>query len=509
MRWRSWIFAALASVLFALTYYPYAFSLFNAWQREEYSHGILIPILALLLCLNILSEKKPPISRTTSGIFLIILAYAFIALSELSAFEPPAHYGLIIFITGLVLTFLGGYATFLLLPALIYLLFAIPLPRLIEVSLTAELQLLSSTLGVVLLQSIGIPVFQDGNIIDLGVEKIHVVEACSGLRYLFPLMSFSYLLAFIFQGKLWKRCVIFLSAIPLTLLMNALRIALTGILVNKWGGQMAEGVLHDFEGVIIFAFCIFALLNVAWVLTKIGSDNNYLKLEYIGLPKGISTNSFEKLSVKAPMIVTILCFLMTSIFYFLDLRNRPEIIPQRQSFYTFPLTISNWRGRLESFEPDIIKALGFTDYLSVYYKTETDEPPINLYMAYYQSQRLGNAAHSPANCIPGGGWKVEEKSIITLDLKNLSLPVTRMVIKKGTESMLVYYWFNQRGRILNEQFQTKWYLFLDSIILHRTDGAVVRVMTQVDHLAKEGQADEQLKTFLNETYAQISSHLPQ
>lgn len=507
LKWGMWFLALASLAAVSLTYSTYVSGLLVAWQKEEYSHGIIIPLLALLIGLNIFFDRKPIVQGSWLGIPVIFCGYCLIAISELSAFEPPAHYGFVVILGGLSLSFLGKKATAFLFPVLIYLFFAIPFPKLLEVALTAKLQLLSSSLGVLILQSLGTPVFQDGNIIDLGTEKIQVIEACSGLRYLFPLMSFSYLLAFLFHGQLWKRVFVFLSAIPLTLLMNSLRIALVGALVNQWGSQMADGLIHDFEGWSIFVICIITLLGEIWFLTRIGHEKNFLKFDYITLPKNINLSTALPVQ-KAAIAATLLCTLLTALFFVADLRDRPEIVTERLSFYTFPLTIGDWKGQQETLDPTIIQALGFSDYWNAYYQRNEHEPPVSLYMAYYQSQRLGNAAHSPANCIPGGGWEVKEKNIAAIEMDNFSLPVTRMVIKKGTESMLVYYWFDQRGRILNDQFGTKWYLFVDSVTRHRTDGAVIRAMTQIDNRSDVKKTDDRIISFLKEAYDDIAPHVP-
>lgn len=100
-----------------------------------------------------------------------------------------------------------------------------------------------------------IPVFLEGNIIDLGVYQLQVVEACSGLRYLFPLMSLGFIAAYFYQAAFWKRAIVFLMTIPITILMNSFRIGVIGVMVDNWGISMAEGFLHDFEGWIIFMAC--------------------------------------------------------------------------------------------------------------------------------------------------------------------------------------------------------------------------------------------------------------
>ena len=93
-----------------------------------------------------------------------------------------------------------------------FLLFAIPLPDVVDTMTSLQLQLISSKLGALFISLFGIPVYLDGNIIDLGNYKVQVVEACSGLRYLYPLLSLSFLAAYLFNAPLWQRALVFFSA---------------------------------------------------------------------------------------------------------------------------------------------------------------------------------------------------------------------------------------------------------------------------------------------------------
>ena len=102
----------------------------------------------------------------------------------------------------------------------------------------------------------GVPVYLDGNVIDLGVYKLQVAEACSGLRYLFPIMSFTYVFAVLYRGPLWHKLVLLALAVPIAVLMNAVRIGIIGILVDRYGIAQAEGFLHVFEGWVVFLSCI-------------------------------------------------------------------------------------------------------------------------------------------------------------------------------------------------------------------------------------------------------------
>ena len=144
-------------------------------------------------------------------------------------------------------------------PAVLYLFFMLPLPQVLYLPLSLKLQTISSELGVALISLFGVPVFLEGNVIDLGSYQLQVAEACSGLRYLFPLMSFGFLFAVLYRGPTWHKLVLFFSTIPITILMNSVRIAIVGMLVSFFGTEQAEGFLHFFEGWVIFIVCIHPL----------------------------------------------------------------------------------------------------------------------------------------------------------------------------------------------------------------------------------------------------------
>lgn len=497
-----------AFLVVSTSFYPSLGALWAAWQTPEYSHGLLIPLIALLIGAHELAKKKPVALPSWSGIPVILIGYACFAVSQLSAFEPPAHYGLLLCIFGVTLSFFGRQTTRTLLPAFSYLIFAIPLPRLIQVALTAKLQILSTTTGVFVLQMLNIPVFQDGNIIDLGTEKLQVVEACSGLRYMFPLLSFGFLVAFLFDGAMWKRVVIFLSVFPLTLGMNALRIALAGILVNLWGSGMAEGVVHEFQGWAVFLLCIGILLAETWILSRIGKGGGKLRLDYFSLPTG---PFFEKpcKTGRVSMAAFAVCVILAMASVFPSLGERQEIIPARMPFLSFPLAFGDWHGQQEILDPLIVETLQATDYWNASYKRNAGESPVSLFMAYYASQRTGAAAHSPSNCIPGSGWRIAQSDIHPVSLENMSIPVTRIVIQKDGAMLLVYYWFDQRGRIINEQYGAKWYLLVDSITKKRTDGAIIRVMTPVSENEDLSAGDARLSDFLRGMHPAIRNYIPE
>jgi len=493
-----------------LCFFPSLSRLWEAWQADEYSHGPLIPLLALLIGWHRLAEKQPEIKSSWSGVPVLLFGFALMAISRLSAFEPPAHYGFVVALVGIALASFGKSLALTLAPSFVYLFFAIPLPRLIYVALSAEMQLWSSSLGVLVLQILNISVFQEGNVIDLGGYKLQVVEACSGLRYLFPLMSFSFLMALLYNDRMWKRVVLFLSAIPLTIGMNALRIALVGITVNQWGTSMAEGLLHDFEGWVIFSICVIILFGEMKLLSLLGkkdSEGDFFRYDYLGLPHGSLIRG--KATLKAPSLIALFIsgvaasFLATGV-----IENRQEIIPERPLFHAFPSQIDGWNGMNEPMDPATLSTLKLDDYWLANYRRDADKTPVSLYMAYYKSQRVGSSIHSPSNCLPGGGWKVEKKGTDEIEIDGKKRPYTHALISKDDQRLLVLYWFAQRGRLLTEQFGVKWYLMIDSISMNRTDGAVVRLTTPISKSETEEMAQERLKAFLVQVYPLMERFIP-
>ena len=119
--------------------------------------------------------------------------------------------------------------------------------------------------------------------------------------------------------------------------------------------------------------------------------------------------------------------------------------------------------------------------------------------------------HSPRSCIPGGGWEISDLSEIAIDGTDTNgqpLNVNRVVIQKGSAKQLVYYWFDQRGRQMTNEYLVKWMIFWDALTRNRTDGALVRVTTMVRPGEDLASADERLSLFLEQTYPIVSEFVP-
>jgi exosortase len=153
----------------------------------------------------------------------------------------------------------------------------VPPPNILYGNLTLRLKLVSSQIGVIMLQLCGLTAYREGNVIDLGFTRLQVVDACSGLRYFFPLIVLGILLAYYFKGAIWKKIFIVVSAIPISIVTNSIRIASVGILYQFMGSAAAEGFFHDFSGWFIFMISLGILLLEMALLKHIYPDKVFNK----------------------------------------------------------------------------------------------------------------------------------------------------------------------------------------------------------------------------------------
>jgi exosortase D (VPLPA-CTERM-specific) len=483
--------------------------LVGRWERqEEYSYGFLIPFIVAWLLWSRRRAILESIGRPSwIGLALILVAGVMHVIGELSALFIFSQVGFLLVLFGIVLGFGGISLLRVVFVPIIFLGFAIPLPYFIDASLSWRLQLISSQLGVAFIRLFQIPVFLQGNVIDLGVYQLQVVEACSGLRYLYPLLSLSFLAAYLFQASFWQRAFIFLSAIPITIAMNSFRIGLVGILVNSWGPQDADGFLHMFEGWVIFLACAGILIAEMSLLAWFASGKGFFELFYpptIVAPLG--SRSTRRFDYAWPVGCILLLGALGLAGYYVS--GRQEINPERQNFATFPGSVGDWKGQPSTLEPGVQKFLGLSDYVLTDF-AKPGRPPVNFYVAYYNSQRAGLSPHSPSVCIPGNGWQITEFERINIRNNDTSLPINRaIIIRNASERQLVYYWYEERGVALASEYWSKVLLLKDAILENRTDGALVRLTTPILAGENESKADERLQEFARKVTPILANYLP-
>jgi exosortase D (VPLPA-CTERM-specific) len=431
---------------------------------------------------------------------------------ELAATYTLGMYACLITLMGLVLALTGGRAYRLLAVPLFILLFMVPLPRFLFQNLSNALQLWSSQIGVWFIRLLDISVYLEGNVIDLGGYKLQVAEACDGLRYLFPLMTLGFLIAYFYKGAFWKRAVLFLSSIPITVFMNSLRIGTIGVMVEHWGIGMAEGFLHEFQGWMVFMTSMALMIAEIALLHRVGRESGSWR-QVFGIEFPAPTPAAAELRNRMlPAAFAGACAVLVGVVLINALLSRPEeITPARTPLAEFPLHVANWSGRRSSLDGVYLDILNLDDYVLTDYQDVRNGDVVDFYVAWYNSQRKGTVVHSPRACLPGGGWQMRDLREYTLDgvlINGKPLRVNRSVIELGNQRELVYYWFQQRGRVITGEFAVKWYLFWDSLTRHRTDGALVRLVIPLDAGATEVSADRELANFVARIAPDLSRYIP-
>ena len=495
-----WVIFGAVLVLLGVAFFQELAVMVHDWEYvEEYSYGYFVPAIALYLLWQKRSEiASVSFSASWWGVAVVAVGLALGALGRTATTEIIVQYAACFVLMGLVIAHAGWRGFRIMAMPLLILMFMVPMPRYFMIDLSQAMQLWSSKIGVGVIRLFGISVFLEGNLIDLGAMKLQVVEACSGLRYLFPLMTIGFIAAYLFRVALWKRAIVFLSTVPIAVLMNSLRIGLVGVSVEYFGRSVAEGILHDFEGWVVFMLCTALLIGEMALLARIGGGrlSAVFGLEAPVRSSPGATPTPRPLGL--PFIVAASAVALAALAT-LATPPRAHEAPKRESFSRFPMQLSEWSGKPDRLERDVVEVLKFDDYIIANYADGPSAPPVNLYAAYYADQgHDGIKPHSPRGCIPGGGWEVTDstvRSLASVPFAGHPLQVNRFVIAKGDVRQLAYYWFQERGRNSVDEHLIKFEILWDAITRNRTDGALVRLIAPLAPGESLETADRRLERF--------------
>jgi len=513
LRRSTWIVAALALLA---GYFAFEtgvrFSASWIMGRPEYSHGVLIPFIAGFLTWQRRDAlERLPFTGSWAGFALLGVGVALNLMGKLSALFIIQQYSVVLAFYGLVLALVGTTVFRRIWVPMLILLFMVPLPEFVLQGLSAKLQLVSSQIGVWVIRLFGISVFLEGNVIDLGVYKLQVAEACDGLRYLFPLMTLGFMMACFYRAPTWKRLLVFVSSIPITILMNSFRIGVIGVTVEHWGIGMAEGFLHEFQGWAVFMLSFALMLALIAGLSAFGRDRRpWRDVFALDFPAPRPRDALVRQRPLPSSFVVASILLAAAAVSARLVPERVEDIPQRAGFVDYADRLGGWQGRREPLERVYLDALKLDDYLMANYGDGAGHVA-NVYVAWYDTQRAGRSAHSPRTCLPGGGWTMEEFSQVDLPgvaFDGRPVRVNRAIIQLGDSRQLVYYFFKQRHRVVTNEYLVKWYLFWDSITRNRTDGALVRLIMPIAPGDTLPAAEQRLAGFAALAVPRLSPHVP-
>ncbi|MFA7060567.1 MAG: VPLPA-CTERM-specific exosortase XrtD [Pedobacter sp.] len=508
----AWIRGFLYVTVLILLYKDALNRLVNVdWTREDYSSSGLIPLVVLYL----VWEKRRQITKQPSvpswqGIIPIFVGIALFWLGELSGEFFTLYFSMWLVIAGIFWLELGWEKLRIIRFPIFFSLAMFPLPNYVNTQLTLKLKLLSSQLGVGIIQLWGMSAFREGNVIDLGFTRLQVVDACSGIRYMVPLAAMAILLAYYYNASLWKRLTIVFSSIPISVATNGLRIASVGILYQFFGPQVAEGFFHDFSGWFIFMFSLGLLIAEIWFFKKLLPENNLdISPATSEVPTPICASEPVRPAMAGRFVVALIVLSATvAAANMIDFRQKTPI---SRPLNDFPLTVGVWHGIIIPMEQMYLDTLKLSDYVIVNFRNEKGKE-INFYTAYYASQTKGESIHTPATCLPGSGWNFEESGLTSIQLdsrkENRAIRVNRAFMEKNGQRQLTYYWFPQRGRVPGNILELKFFVFWDAITQHRTDGALVRLVTPVSPSERVEDAEARMQGFVRLAVPILDGYLP-
>jgi exosortase D (VPLPA-CTERM-specific) len=506
----------LMLVCLALLFRRSAADLVVVWLTSpEYNYGPIVPVIAILMIWRDLQRPTIippgfPQSVGWIGVILATLGFSAGLIGYLHKTQFIGQLGLYLAVIGGFVAILGEQKARATWPGLLFPIFALPLATLVQFDLTWAMQLAATKGGVALIRLFDIPVFREGNVIDLGSFKLQVAEACSGLRYLFPLACFSYLCAYLFQARRILRVIVFASAIPITVLMNILRIGITGVLVDWIGLGAAQGFFHDFEGWAVFCLCLAVLfLEIKLICLADGQGRSLLPrldvtFPVLTIPSGVGSNK-----PMAAAAVVSLGIAVIGAAAMLTNRSTPAL--SRTSFSDFPLQIASWQSTEAPLDAETVRVLDATDYLSRNYLS-ADKVPVNLFVSYYEAEATGTAIHSPQVCIPGSGWEIEQISEITNPQAGESRlapeRIKRLVIRRGEERQLAYYWFVVGGEPVLNEYLAKLKEFNNTLMRNRSDEGLIRFVTPIVSPSGIQGAAQRLDNLLSHATPALSAFFP-
>ena len=503
-----WVFTALLAVATVLLFRDGARLLADAWTLPEYSHGPLIPVIsAILLHRQIALDDRPLAPRDGATVLATLIfggiAAFMAAFGSLSGLYELSAYGIVVFAAAGLAILLGWPATARYWHPIVHLSFMLPLPGLAYYGVTTALQGFSSEAGVMFIRMFDIPVVLNGNVIDMGEVQLLVAEACSGLRYMFPILSFSYVLAILYRGSRAKKLLIFAMAVPTAIAVNALRIAAIGIAYGLYDIPPNEGIAHFLEGWVVFLISIGLIASCAVAVSPAGRPA--FESDF-GSPRAVAAKLGAAVSLPALRALALLATLAAIALALVPERGQSPV--DRVPFSVMEEQVGDWTlGRRVAIDDATQLGLAADDVFAAEFSRPGAEADVELFTAYYADQRKGGI-HSPEICLPGAGWEIEKLERVTVDTPSGPFPAMQALIRRDLEQRVVLYWFDQHGRKTAVDYTAKFLVLWDGVVHDRTDGALVRVVSPVLGNEDPARAEARVAEFAARLPEALGPHLP-
>jgi exosortase D (VPLPA-CTERM-specific) len=500
------ILILLVALCFFGANWPLLEKLLAYWQSGDNSYCyFVVPLFLYLLWEYRLRFQFKEIAWSSWGVVLVLLSVGTILIGQLASVITFMFAGIWGCITGIVVMLYGARACRLVFP-LLFLAFIIPLPPYLNSMLTFNLKLAASSLAVNMLRVTGVSVLQEGNIIDLGVQRLQVVDACSGLRFFIPMLLLALFMGFFFNRRWWSKTGLVLFVLPASIAFNALRLWGTGIFIKHGYHALAGGLFHDFYGWLVFMLSTGVLLIISMLFKKIERAG---PAEKRTSRQDVENRSSLKLGLRPVVISMMISLLFIGNGWATKQIPNAGKVPARKGFEAFPMQIDDWQGDRHTLSSEVLASLWADDYISATFQKKGTLNKIKLLIPFYHYQATYHTAHAPQSCMLGSGWALVRSDDQTVSvLPGRIIPVRSIIWEKEGANVLSVYFFLQRGRVITSPWANKGFLLWDAVTRHRTDGALVRMEMRIGTYQGIADAQRIMDGFISDIWPVLQEYVP-
>jgi len=493
----------LLILLFLYLYAPVFVSLAKSWWvRDDYSHGFLVPFISFYLIWYRWEKLERLRIRPAflTGLSAVMTAGIMLLVGEAGGVITLQALSFIVMIAGFILCLLGReYLSVLGFP-IAYLLFMIPIADYLLAPLHWNFQLMTAKMGVGLLQTLGFAVYLENQYIVLPRMILEVAKACSGINYLISIIAIGIPLAYVTQKNVWCRVVLVVSGVLIGVMANWIRVAGIGIWAY-YGGEVAHGPFHIFQGLFVAKIGFIVLFAGAWLLAKVPAPlSKQIHFSDVKtLPRKQDLKDQSRLLHRSWIAAA---GIVLGLLVYLSFYHRGPV-PLKSEFTFFPLHVQNWSGRKLDAKEMAFRVPGADQELSRTYKSPAGTE-IQLYVAYFGSQHhskeMVNYLTAPLHA---GATEVD------LSIEGDKVARINEARIDGEQSgQRVFFWYDLNGKIEADRYRAKLTTTLDALFRGRTNGALVLVTA----IPQDRDHDENLRkeavAFIRELLPLLRRHLP-
>lgn len=494
--WKSLLIGGALAFMYSMVLWKLGY---DWWTDDNYSHGLLVPLVIGYIIWYEFDSLRSEVGTPATGFGSSLISGALILLlgGTLASVLFAQRFSLVVMIAGIVSYFFGIQVLKRLAVPFLLLLLAIPIPQILFNKIAFPLQLLASRIANLGIAIFGIPADRKGNVIEIipvgtaEVVSLEIVEACSGIRSLMTLITLALILGYftrerrqhfghglkglVFDRDFLRTILLMTAAVPVALGTNAARVIATGSLTYYYGSDAVEGIWHDISGSIVFAAALVALVILNLILKRVLGQGN--KAE----PAPFRPVAFRPIpGTPVRRAVGLFVAIILGGLFVNWFQHREEVQVSRKPLSEIPRLLGSWEQRNEDirFDAETEKVLRASDYVMRDYYGPGKR--LNLYVGYYASQRSGATYHSPLSCLPGTGWEMTDPQTLQVSTPaGRTILVNRYVVQQGGHREYLVYWYQGRGRTAASEYVDKIFTSLDSLLMRRSDGGMIRIMTPV------------------------------